>query len=81
MEIIFEASHLNVRTQGLTLIQGHLSWVDKDRYIPDASYQFECLFSGERIPFTSVNDQFCDCSDGSDEPGTSLCLVLPLQSC
>jgi len=25
------------------------------------------------VPFASVNDDFCDCSDGSDEPGSGAC--------
>jgi len=25
------------------------------------------------VPFSSVNDDFCDCADGSDEPGTPAC--------
>ena len=26
-----------------------------------------------QIPFSFVNDNYCDCSDGSDEPSTSAC--------
>jgi len=41
---------------------------------------FTCRQSGEKIPFSMVNDDFCDCADGSDEPGTSACsnvILLP----
>lgn len=34
---------------------------------------FKCIKSGELIPFRLVNDDYCDCKDGSDEPGTSGC--------
>ena len=34
---------------------------------------FKCRFSGEEISSSSINDDFCDCKDGSDEPGTSAC--------
>eukprot|EP00922_Rhytidocystis_sp_ex-Travisia-forbesii_P027384 GHVS01040122.1.p1 GENE.GHVS01040122.1~~GHVS01040122.1.p1 ORF type:complete len:604 (+),score=119.21 GHVS01040122.1:103-1914(+) len=34
---------------------------------------FRCLCGTLSIPFAALNDDFCDCPDGSDEPGTSAC--------
>ena len=31
---------------------------------------FTCLDQSRQIPFSLVNDDYCDCPDGSDEPGT-----------
>lgn len=39
----------------------------------DSSQEFSCLDGSQSIPFVYVNDNYCDCSDGSDEPGTSAC--------
>lgn len=42
-------------------------------YTPGPGDKFTC-FNGERtIEFAAVNDNYCDCKDGSDEPGTSAC--------
>ena len=36
----------------------------------DASKEtFSCLDRSRKLPFTFVNDNYCDCMDGSDEPG------------
>merc|ERR1711865_62636 len=45
------------------------------RYTPLDGNTFLCHEgSSERtIPFSYVNDNYCDCADGSDEPGTSAC--------
>ena len=40
-------------------------------YAPDRDFQ--CLDGSLIIPFRYVNDDYCDCVDGSDEPGTSAC--------
>ncbi|KAF9135088.1 hypothetical protein BGW39_004720 [Mortierella sp. 14UC] len=42
-------------------------------YTPDTKGQWTCLDGSETIPFSAVNDDYCDCADGSDEPGTSAC--------
>ena len=34
---------------------------------------FTCLDSSASFPSSRVNDDYCDCADGSDEPGTSAC--------
>jgi len=34
---------------------------------------FKCFDASNVISFSKVNDDYCDCEDGSDEPGTSAC--------
>lgn len=50
-------------------VQPHLA----ARYAPAAGDTWECLDGSARIPWKAVNDDYCDCKDGSDEPGTSAC--------
>ncbi|KAL0591895.1 hypothetical protein ABG067_000545 [Albugo candida] len=61
---IFKATKLSLQVRG---------------FEPDLLIQFEqgevfvCDQGVRRLEHTRVNDDYCDCEDGSDEPGTSAC--------
>lgn len=42
-------------------------------YRPDRNNKFACLSDKKLISYDKVNDDYCDCQDGSDEPGTEAC--------
>nr|XP_022319009.1 glucosidase 2 subunit beta-like isoform X3 [Crassostrea virginica] len=43
------------------------------KYEPNNKQTFQCLDGSAQIPYEHLNDDYCDCADGSDEPGTSAC--------
>ncbi|KAH7875968.1 endoplasmic reticulum protein [Lentinula edodes] len=43
------------------------------KYVPSRSNTWTCLDGSQEIPWDYVNDDSCDCADGSDEPGTGAC--------
>lgn len=43
------------------------------RYYIPSNGLFICLNGNQSVPWSAVNNENCDCADGSDEPGTSAC--------
>ncbi|KAK9368371.1 glucosidase II beta subunit-like-domain-containing protein [Lipomyces kononenkoae] len=51
-----------------------VSDADQALYQPDENGNWACLNHPDIIlPMARINDDYCDCPDGSDEPGTSAC--------
>lgn len=43
--------------------------------------RFACVDGSTVIPWSRINDDYCDCEDGSDEPGLSLLAACCLVRC
>ncbi|PIA19780.1 hypothetical protein COEREDRAFT_79050, partial [Coemansia reversa NRRL 1564] len=64
--VLSDSQHLNSAVRGVD--PQFLS-----KYKANDAGKFTCLDGSQQIPIAQVNDDYCDCADGSDEPGTSAC--------
>lgn len=70
------AATVSLATASVVKTPRHLLGVDpalKHLYASSSSSAFVCDGNAKTIALSRVNDEYCDCDDGSDEPGTSAC--------
>jgi hypothetical protein len=65
---VADAASSNAQLRGVSADQA-------DKYAL-AQGKFKCLDGSKTIPAKQVNDNYCDCPDGSDEPGVCWVCVL-----
>lgn len=53
----------------------------KDKRFYREKKSFLCMDGSKLIPFEQVNDDYCDCADGSDEPGKTTKKVFRCLKC
>lgn len=74
MKIVICMLFISTLFQYSSAAQHVLGIVPEKASLFDPNKPFVCLDGSMSIPFDHVNDDYCDCRDGSDEPGTSACL-------
>ncbi|CAF0968478.1 unnamed protein product [Brachionus calyciflorus] len=64
------------KSNSFTINRKYIRGIDKQMYNlykPNKDGMFKCLTTNQLIEFYKLNDDYCDCTDGSDEPSTSAC--------
>ncbi|XP_076825555.1 uncharacterized protein LOC143471091 isoform X2 [Clavelina lepadiformis] len=62
---------IGIKVNG-TILRGVMK-AHRKFYVPSKNGLFTCLNGNQTIPWNAVNNNYCDCADGTDEPGTSAC--------
>uniref|UniRef100_A0A7S1W8K1 Glucosidase 2 subunit beta n=1 Tax=Alexandrium catenella TaxID=2925 RepID=A0A7S1W8K1_ALECA len=57
----------------LSVARAAMRGVDPAKQAMYGGATFKCFDGKAEVPAKAVNDEFCDCVDGSDEPGTGAC--------
>ena len=74
-----------ISSKKLTFIRGPNSYIVyelAETSFYDPSRPFTCLDGSKTVEFSEVNDDYCDCPDGTDEPGDhEISLQLFWSSC
>ncbi|XP_078492997.1 uncharacterized protein LOC100181130 isoform X1 [Ciona intestinalis] len=65
------AKEIGIKVNG-TILRG-VKVEHRKFYVPSKEGLFTCFAGNQSVPWSAVNNDYCDCEDGSDEPGTSAC--------
>ena len=71
-QLLFLSAHSSMSADDLAFMSRGVPLMKRSLYDPNLQ-TFACLDGSRVIPVRQVNDDYCDCKDGSDEPGTSAC--------
>ncbi|EOA14720.1 hypothetical protein CARUB_v10028007mg [Capsella rubella] len=62
-----------IRSNSSPLSNPFLGISPQDEKYYKSSSEIKCMDGSKKFTKAQLNDDFCDCSDGTDEPGTSAC--------
>lgn len=75
LKIFYELSASTIKPNAVQLKEKMIRGIhpQEQRFYVPKHGNFTCIKSGETIDFIKVNDNYCDCDDSTDEPGTDAC--------